>query len=194
MASSWPITIRIATMPSSPPVMITHSFGDIATATRIESMAKTMSVSSTLTTVAQNADSPSHGLAFGRRAALLRVAAAEEVVVRQPQQVEPADQLHEPQLDHVRGKHRRRDAERERADDAVAQRLPLLLLGQAEHEHRQHHGVVGAQQSFEHDEQGDGDEVTGRSLGQWRDPRVGASTHPSIQRPQVDTTRVNVYT
>ena len=45
--------------------MMTHSFGDIATATRIESIAKTMSVSSTLTTVAQNADRPSQGLAFG---------------------------------------------------------------------------------------------------------------------------------
>ena len=52
-------------MPSSPPVMITHSLGDIATATRIESMAKTMSVSSTLTTVAQKADIPSQGFAFG---------------------------------------------------------------------------------------------------------------------------------
>ena len=34
---------------------MTQIFGDIATATRIESIAKTMSVSSTLTTVAQNA-------------------------------------------------------------------------------------------------------------------------------------------
>ena len=40
-------------------------FGDIATATRIESMAKTMSVNSTFTTVAQNALSPSHGFARG---------------------------------------------------------------------------------------------------------------------------------
>ena len=41
--------------------MITQVFGDIATATRIESTAKTMSVSSTFTTVAQKAVSPSHG-------------------------------------------------------------------------------------------------------------------------------------
>ena len=56
-----------------PPVRMTHSFGDIATATRIESIAKTMSVSSTFTTVAQNAVSPSHGWArrgFRRSAAL----------------------------------------------------------------------------------------------------------------------------
>ena len=41
--------------------MMTHIFGDIATATRIESTAKTMSVSSTFTTVAQNAERPSEG-------------------------------------------------------------------------------------------------------------------------------------
>ena len=49
--------------------MITHSLFDIATATRIESMAKTMSVSSTFTTVAQNADRPSHGRAGLKRRA-----------------------------------------------------------------------------------------------------------------------------
>ena len=63
------------------------------------------------------------------------------------------------QLDQVRRKHRRDDAEDEGADDAVAQRLPLLLLGQAQHEDGQHHGVVGAEQAFEHDEQRDGDEI-----------------------------------
>jgi hypothetical protein len=50
-----------------PPERITHSFGDIATATRMESIAKTISVSSTLTTVAQNAGSPIHGCALGGR-------------------------------------------------------------------------------------------------------------------------------
>ena len=45
--------------------MMTQTFGDIATATRIESTAKTMSVSSTLTTVAQNADNPIAGVALG---------------------------------------------------------------------------------------------------------------------------------
>ncbi len=39
--------------------------GDIATAARIESIEKTRFISSTLTTVAQNAERPSHGLAFG---------------------------------------------------------------------------------------------------------------------------------
>ena len=50
-------------MPRMPPVMTTHSLSETATATRIESMANTMSVNSTLTTVAQNGDSPSHGSA-----------------------------------------------------------------------------------------------------------------------------------
>ena len=50
-------------------------------------------------------------------------------------------------------------AEDEGAEDAVAQRLPLLALRQAEHEHGQHHRVVGAEQPFERDEQGDGDEI-----------------------------------
>ena len=36
-----PITRRIITMPRIPPVNTTHSFGDMATATRIESIAKT---------------------------------------------------------------------------------------------------------------------------------------------------------
>ena len=70
--SSVPMTTRIMTMPRMPPVRITQSFGDIATATRIESIANTMSVSSTFTTVAQKAVSPIHGCAVGgvRRASV----------------------------------------------------------------------------------------------------------------------------
>ena len=56
----------IVMIPRIPPVSTTQIFGDIATATRIESMAKTMSVSSTLTTVAQNAERPSQDLAAGK--------------------------------------------------------------------------------------------------------------------------------
>ena len=65
--SSWPITSRIAMTPRMPPVMITQSLFDIATATRIESIAKTMSVSSTFATVDQNGDRPSHDLRRLRR-------------------------------------------------------------------------------------------------------------------------------
>ena len=74
--------------------MITHSLLDIATATRIESTAKTMSVNSTFTTVAQKADSPSHG-----RAGLnVRFCPSSGFSVKcaygQIQQVGGADQLH----------------------------------------------------------------------------------------------------
>jgi hypothetical protein len=48
-------------MPRIPPVRITQSFDDMATATRIESIANTISVSSTLTTVAQKALRPIQG-------------------------------------------------------------------------------------------------------------------------------------
>ena len=51
------------------------------------------------------------------------------------------------------------DAERERADQAVAQRLFLIRPRQPEDHHRQHERVVGAQQPFEEDQQADGDEV-----------------------------------
>ena len=123
------MTSRIATMPRMPPVSITHSFGDIATATRIESIANTMSVSSTFTTVAQKADIPSQARAGIGRPALARVAGPEEVLVRQPEQVQPADELHQRQLDHVRREDDGQAAEDKGADDPVAQRLLLLLRG-----------------------------------------------------------------
>ncbi len=63
--SNRPTTNRIATIPRIPPVITTQSFGDIATATRIESIENARLISSTLTTVAQNGDRPSHPFAFG---------------------------------------------------------------------------------------------------------------------------------
>ena len=58
----------MAITPRIPPVMITHVLFDIATARRIESMANTMSVNSTFTTVDQNGLIPSQELAgFGVR-------------------------------------------------------------------------------------------------------------------------------
>ena len=59
------MTIRMAMMPRMPPVRMTHVLFDIATATRMESMAKTMSVSSTFTTVDQNGDRPNIDVACG---------------------------------------------------------------------------------------------------------------------------------
>ena len=43
--------------------------------------------------------------------------------------------------------------------DPVAQRLALLGPGQPQHQYGENHGVVGAQQPFEGDEQRDGDEI-----------------------------------
>ena len=183
------MTSRIMTMPRMPPVRITQSFGDIATATRIESMANTMSVSSTFTTVAQNArQARATACALRRRPAVFAaLTAPKKCVYDQVQQVAGADQLHPAELDQVDGEQRRDGAERERADDAVAQRLLLLRFGKAEHQDRQHHRVVGAQQAFERDQQADGDEV-GRLRTSMREPRA------SILLLNVDTCRIKAYT
>ena len=202
------MTRRISTIPSTPPLTTTHVFGDIATATRIESTAKTRSVSSTLTTVPQKADRPSHGRAgFTRwRSALLRP--REEVLVRQIQQVQRAEQLHDRQLDQVDREQDGNDAERERADDAVAERLRCWSTRQPEHEHREHERVVGAEQPFEHDEQTNRQEVVELNVHAGRADdlrylvrafavRVRFGLDPdleaSVPRGQLDTTRINAY-
>ena len=59
------MTSRIAMMPRMPPVSTTQALLDRPTATTTESIANTMSVSSTRTTVAQNAGNPSQGFARG---------------------------------------------------------------------------------------------------------------------------------
>jgi hypothetical protein len=94
-----------------------------------------MSVSSTFTTVAQNGLKPIHGCGAG------------------------ADQFHPAELDHVRGEQRGDGAEREGPRHAVSQRLFALRLRQAEHQDRKHHRVVGAQQTFERDQQANRDEI-----------------------------------
>ena len=81
----------------------------------------------------------------------------------------------------------REGAEREGAEDAVAQRLFLLLLGQAEDEDGEHHRVVGAQQPFERDQQADGDEV-GR-----RENRSGQRPASILPCCKLDTSRINAY-
>ena len=78
---------------------------------------------------------------------------------REIQQVAGAGELHPAEPDQVRGEKRRDGAKRERADDAVAQRLLLILLRQPQHQHGQHHRVVGAEKPLEHDEERDRDEI-----------------------------------
>ena len=95
------------------------------------------------------------------------------------------------------GADRRQRPEDEGADDAVAQRRALLLRRQAEDQHRQHHRVVGAQQAFEQDEQGDGEEI-GREqqdIDAVEYDRSGSRLPWSRGgETVVDTTRINVYT
>ena len=153
------MTSRIAMMPKIPPAMITQVFDDIATATRIESTAKTMSVSSTLTTVAQNAESPNAALRLRDASALLRVSPAEEMLEGQIEQIGGADQLDPAERDQLDRQQRREDPEHEGADDPVAQRLALLRPRQAEDEDREHQRVVRAEQALEEHQQRDGEEV-----------------------------------
>ena len=116
-------------------------------------------MSSTLTTVAQNADSPSHGRAGRGPAPLLRRPAAQEVLPRQIEQIPAADELHPGDTHQVDGQQRRDDPEDERAHHAVAERLLLLAARQAENHDRHDQGVVRAEQSFEEDEEPDGNEI-----------------------------------
>ena len=52
-----------------------------------------------------------------------------------------------------------KNSERERAEDAVAQRLALVGAGQAEHQDGQHQRVVGAEQTLQEHQQPDGEKV-----------------------------------
>ena len=85
---------------------------------------------------------------------------AGEMVVRQPHQVNGADEHHEIDSDEIGRQQDGEDAEDERADDAVVERLFLLAFRKPEDEDGEDHGVVGAQQSFERDEQRDGYEIS----------------------------------
>ena len=138
--------------------MITHSLLDIATATRIESMAKTMSVSSTFTTVAQKADRPSQGRAWRRRrfcpaSGFSGSARTAGTAGRR------ADQLHPPDVDQVGREQRSRGRERRTRRGCRSAAPSAAPPRQAQHQDGQDQGVVGAEQALEQDQQPDGDEV-----------------------------------
>ncbi len=78
---------------------------------------------------------------------------------REIEEIKGADELDPGDLEQVHGEQRREDAERERAGNAVAERLALLLARQPEHEDRQDERVVGAEEPLEHDEQADRQEI-----------------------------------
>ena len=58
-----------------------------------------------------------------------------------------------------RRQQRRENAEREAADEPVAQRLLVLIAGQPQHHDGHDERVVGAQQAFEHNQGADDEEV-----------------------------------
>ena len=150
----------MATMPRRPPVRITQNLGDIATATRIESIEKARLTSSTLTTVPQSGESPSHGVRrLGRSAPLVRIPAGKEVVLRQVHQIEPTEELDPADLDQIRRERGRDDAEGEGADQPIAQRFVLIWPRQPEDHDRQDERVVGAQQALDHNEKRNGNEI-----------------------------------
>ena len=74
-------------MPMMPPAITTQSLGDIATATRIESIENARLIASTRTTVAQNGDRPGMPFAIGERREfrMAWVDAIEMTVKPQPQ-------------------------------------------------------------------------------------------------------------
>ena len=156
------MTSRIMMMPRMPPVSTTQSFDDIATATRIESIAKMMSVNSTFTTVAQNADRPSIGRARRRRAPRFGAAALREMLHGEVEQIGGTRQFDppEPQAGRSRGSWRRCGTATRRGCRSAA-RFGAASSGKPEHEHRQNHRVVRAQQTFERDEQADRQQVGG---------------------------------
>ena len=57
------------------------------------------------------------------------------------------------------GEDDREATKEEGAADAVSQRFLLMLARQAQHEHREHHRVVSAEETFEDNEQQDRDDI-----------------------------------
>ena len=110
-------------MPRRPPVITTHIFGDIATATRIESIENARFTSSTRTTVAQNGRQAEPRLRFRRRAAVLAFLVAPEVRVGEIEEVQAARQLHPDDADEVDGEQRRDEPEDESANESVPKGL-----------------------------------------------------------------------
>jgi len=83
-----------------------------------------------------------------------------------PQQVGAAQDLQVPRLNDPGGQAQGDEQEDLGADDAVAQRLALLLLRQAPHQHGQGHGIVAGQQAFKEDEDQNDQQVAGHELVQ----------------------------
>ena len=98
--------------------MTTHSLGDMATATRIESIENARLTSSTRTTVAQNGVSPS-----------LPVYPAPEVRIGQVEEVEAPQHLYPPDANQVDRQDRGGRSKREPSEESVAKGLVVVAPG-----------------------------------------------------------------
>ena len=95
-----------------------------------------------------------------RFAAVGAALAAGEMPVDEVQKIPRPEQLHPGKADQ-KGREQRGDrAEAEGAENAVSQRISLFALRQAEHEHREHHRVVGAQQPLQRHQERDGQKIS----------------------------------
>src|SRR5690606_17549951 len=76
-----------------------------------------------------------------------------------PEEIGGANQHDDPYLDEVDGQHDGENAEDERPGNSVAERLALLVPGQPQHEHGEHHRVIGAEEALERHEHRDCQEI-----------------------------------
>ena len=77
------------------------------------------------------------------------------------QEIQATQKFHPAELDEVNGENGRDDAEPEGADQSVVQRPLLAGLRQAEHHHRNDKRVVRAQETFERNQERNGDKIGG---------------------------------
>ena len=105
--------------------MMTHSLGDIATATRIERERQVDELDAHDRCPERRHPEPRLG--FRRRTAALAFLAVPEVRVHEIEKVEPARQLHPGDLNEIDGQQGGQDAKNEGSDQAVLER-PLALV------------------------------------------------------------------
>lgn len=84
---------------------------------------------------------------------------AAKVTIGEPREV-GASQEHDPcDLDQIDSEQNGQGPKGEGPDDSVTQRTPSLRLRQVKHQNREHHGIVGTQQTFECHQERDCEEI-----------------------------------
>ncbi len=96
---------------------------------------------------------------FGR-APVVPLFPAEEMRVREVQQVRRACELDPAEFDQLDGQQRRNGSKEERAQDAVTKRLFLLVLRKPQNQYREDQGVVCAEKAFEENKKNDCESVS----------------------------------